>query len=155
MSRLSILVRCVVVLSLIGLMLYSEIPAASATYLSDDSAQYVIKSTLEKNGFIDVSTRIGDGRANGGEKALILAYRSSATTSSDLMSETAKILGAFVGAVKAGWDCDSLMTVVGTQSGGTAGTWYCKKEWKDEYLQGYLTDTDICLKVLGTMQSFS
>jgi hypothetical protein len=113
-----------------------------------------MKSTLENAGLNDVSTRIGDGRANGGEKVLVLSYRSFATGTNDLASETAKIVGAFIGTVKTGFDCDSLMTVVGTANGGTAGTWYCTKEWKDSYLNGEMNDDALILKVLGSMQSF-
>lgn len=149
-SRLRISVMC---LALLSLALCAGV--STVTALSDDSAQYVIKSTLEKEGFIDVSTRIGDGRANGGEKVLVLSYRSFATGTTDLATETAKIVGAFVGTVKSGWDCDSLMVVVGTSSGGTAGTWYCTKEWKYAYLDGQLDDSTLILKVLGSMESFN
>lgn len=139
-------------LVLLSLALCTSMPVAGA--LSDDSAQYVIKSTLEKAGLVDVSTRIGDGRTNGGEKSLVLSYRSFATGSSDLMLETGEILGAFVGTVKSGWDCNSLMTIVGTASGGAAGMWYCSKEWKDAYLAGQIDETALALKVFGTMKSF-
>ena len=150
MSKLSTVIIC---LALMSLVLCSGVSLASA-YLSDDSAQYVVKSTLENAGLNDITTRIGDGRANGGEKSLILSYRSSATDTSDLISETGKILGAFVGTVKSGWDCDSLLTVVGTASGGTAGMWSCSKEWKDAYLAGQLDEASLVLKVAGTMKTF-
>lgn len=42
MARLSIVTRCMVILSFIGLVIHFGIPTVSAAYLSDDSAKYVM-----------------------------------------------------------------------------------------------------------------
>lgn len=122
---------------------------AVASTQTDDQAQEIIKLALANGGFSNVTTQIGDGLDKGGEKNLTVSYRSGST---DLMNDTGVILGVFLEAAK-DWDVDSLNVTAVTSSNRTASTWYCTKEWKDAYLKGELNDTDIGIKVFGTMNT--
>ncbi len=126
---------------------------ASAGSISDNIAMDVIKKSLGDGGFSDVTTRIGDGRSEGGVKVLILSYRSEALTTEDFGLETSTILGSFLGTVEAGWDCDELWVAVGDRFGTAIGMWYCSKEWKEAYIKDSLTAEEVLLSVLGTMET--
>lgn len=127
---------------------------SSAGAVSDDEAVTVINNLLKDNGFSDVTTRIGDGRAQGGSKSLILSYHSKAVTTEALATETGQILGAYLGVIKLGWDCDGLSVVVGDRVGNAIGMWHCQKEWQDSWVKGKMSDEEILLRVFGTMQTF-
>lgn len=68
------------------------------------------------------SVQVADGRPNGGERVVIIAYNSSASTESDLAGEWGSILGA-VGsfARNQGIDLDAISIVVGDASGQMVG----------------------------------
>jgi tetratricopeptide (TPR) repeat protein len=126
---------------------------ATTRGISDDNAMDAIKKLLEDEGFSDVATRIGDGRAKGGVKTLILSYRSNALDTEYFGMETSTILGSFLGTVEAGWDCDELWVVVGDRFGTATGMWYCLKEWKEAYVHDRMTAEEVLLSVLGTMET--
>ncbi len=121
--------------------------------MSDDVAMSAIRISLRDAGISDITTQVADGRENGGTKSLIMSYRSLSTTSGGVSEEIGSILGAFLGTVKGGWDCDELSAVVGDSRGNAIGLWYCSKSWKDGYIEGTMTDEEIILKVLSTVQT--
>ena len=121
--------------------------------MTDELAVDMIKIVLMGYGVIDVDTLIADGRDKGGTKVLILTYKSTALNQDDLASEMGHILGAYMGAVKKGWDIDELSVVVGDIRGTAIGMWYCSKEWTNDFISGEITMAELSLKVLGSMES--
>jgi len=136
------------------ILLAATTSSVLASSISDNDAIYVIRSVLSDNGFEGVTAQVADGRANGGTKSLVLSYRSTAPGVEELVTETGGILGTFFGVVKTGWDCDELSVVVGDRNDNAIGMWYCTKEWKDAYVQGWMTIEEVGANVLGTMYSF-
>ncbi len=122
--------------------------------VSDQKATAVIKTTLGAFGISDITTMIADGREKGGVKVLILTYRSNALTETELAEEMGRIVGAYMGVVKGGWDIDELSVVVGNVHGIAVGMWYCSKEWTDSFIKGEITEKELMLKVMGSMTSF-
>jgi len=121
---------------------------------SDAIGEEVFQSVLEEDAGLDVvSLEIADGRPNGGEKAVVLGYQSTAIDEQELATETGFILGAYLGSVNEGWDVDSLMVVIGDVNEQTIGTWYCTKEWTDQFLAGEMDQDEISLRALQTMES--
>jgi len=124
------------------------------TLSNDEKYPNLIKSLLASEKGLDITTQVADGRSNGGVKALILGYESSALTETQLADETGAILGSFIGAVKNGWDIDELMVVVADTQGNAVGTWHCSKEWINDYLAGKVTMDWLVLKAVGSMTIF-
>jgi hypothetical protein len=123
----------------------------SSIYYDDEAVMDLIKTKLSDEGFQDVTTQIADGRDKGGVKVLILSYRSSAASEDILSEETGYIVGAYLGCAAAGWDIDELMVIVGDIAGNAVGTWYCEKEWTDDYINGRIRNEELILNVLGSM----
>jgi len=139
----------ILISSIVSVALASD---QSDTTTSDTDAKFIVSNTLSGAGIKDVSLTVADGRPNGGEKVLVLTYNSEAFDIDGVGAETAKILGAFLGAVGSGWDGESLMVVVGDITGKVAlATWYCSKEWTESYIHGDMTEKDILFNVLKTI----
>lgn len=126
-------------------------PTPNSIYYDDEAVMAVIETTLKDAGFQGVSTQVADGRDKGGVKVLILSYRSSAASADVLAEEVGSIVGAYLGCAASGWDVDELMVIVGDIEGNAVGTWYCTKEWTEDYINGRMTNEEIILKVLGSM----
>jgi len=121
---------------------------------SDAIGEDIFTSVLEEDAGLTVTNvEIADGRPNGGEKAVVLGYQSTATNETELATEVGFILGSYLGSVNEGWDVDSLSVVIGDLNGQTIGTWYCEKEWTEQFLAGEIDQDEVSLKALQTMES--
>lgn len=120
--------------------------------INDDIAKLTLLDAYSKLGIKDVSLRLADGRPNGGNKVLVLAYSSEAFDQKKTSTEIANILGPFLGTVEAGWDCEELWVVVGDITGKVAlANWYCSKEWTEAYVRGDMTSKQMASNVVGTV----
>ena len=139
------------------IFLFSSIPihAAPAEHyansISDNAANMAVEKTLTNYGVQIYKVNTFDGRANGGDKSMLIGYVSTEQSTDGVALEIDKILGAWLGVVKLGWDCDSMIAGIGGTNGMAIGTWYCSKEWKDAYLNGDLTQVQLVIKVIGTV----
>jgi len=126
----------------------------SDIYASDETATLLIEIALSDQGISGVTTQVADGRENGGTKVLVLSYRSTAPTETELAAETGCIVGAYLGAAKGGWDIDELSVVVGDVNGNAVGMWYCTKDWTSDYINGKISIDELSLKVISSMTAF-
>ncbi len=122
--------------------------------LSDNVAMAVMEITLKNYGLYDIDMKIADGRDKGGVRVLILGYKSTASTPTELAGESGAVLGSYTAGVKNGWDIDELSVVVGDIQGNAVGIWYCSKEWTDDFVAGKISIEELSLKVLTTMTTF-
>jgi len=130
------------------------LPTTTSTLDPNDDEMWIslMKTTLIRQG-IDVSSiRVANGRDNGGNKVVIVAYISHAYDEKGVAGEIGSVVGTFLGAKMKGWDIDELIGVIGDTNGQTVGTWYCDKEWAEKYIQGEMTLEDIGAKVLQTIE---
>ena len=126
----------------------------SDIYASDEKVTLLIRTALSGQGIRGVTTQVADGREKGGVKGLILGYRSTALTETELAAETGYILGAYLGAAEGGWDIDELSVVVGDVNGNAVGMWYCTKDWTSDYINGKISIEGVSLKVISSMTTF-
>ena len=128
-------------------------PTLDANDISDENAMLSIRTYLDDNGLLNVTTQIDDTQNDGEAKSLVMGYQSTAITPESLTQETGIILGAFLGAVKSGWDCEELVVTIRDVNGVGVGEWYCSKEWTEAYICGEMSLEELLLKVLNTMDT--
>jgi hypothetical protein len=133
-------------------VLLSAMVQPVAAEISDDAAKAAIKAKLDDGGISDAKIEVGNDTATGGDKFLIVSYKTLAGSTDGMATEMDTILGAFIEKVKNGWECDSMAAIIGTRNGGIAGTWYCDKEWKDQYFRGNLTMDDLSSMAISTLE---
>lgn len=128
-------------------------PTSTVTSTPSKDDEYyttLMKVALRDQGFDVESVKVANGRDKGGDKNVIIAYRSSATTTNEISTEMGSMTGVFAGAVKDGWDIDVMVVVMGDLQGTAVGTWYCEESWIQDYLEGSISDEELVVKVLGT-----
>lgn len=129
----------------------SQVQQKKSRTPSDKAAITTIKNLLENYVLFEVDAKVADGRTNGGTKVLILSYKSVASTPTRIAEELGIILGSYIVAVRSNWDIDELSVVVGDMQGNAVGTWYCEKEWIDDFINGKITDEELSTKALTTI----
>jgi len=134
-------------LILIWLLLTMLIPV-NAEQISDYEAQNLIKDSLSDQGLLDITTKIIDQSL--GVRALLIIYRSSATSIYGIGEDIGLILTSFLAITYDGWDCDELSVVVEDQFGNSVGSWFCTKEWKEAHLQNRMSKEDLIANVIST-----
>ena len=100
----------------------TETPVAVATstpeILTEEAWLAIYEAVLAQNEIQVTSAEIADGRAQGGERILIVSYISTIETAIELFSE----IGFFLGPTdREDIDLDSLLLVVGDQQGNAIG----------------------------------
>ncbi len=158
-----------IVLGVIGIMMFGGSNTPEVEYntnnekldesidtssFSDDSWISLLEINFNSYDLYDVDIRIAEGRVNGGDKAVLIGYRSTAQDEVELAGEMGLIAGTFLGAAKQGWDIDALVVIIGDSNGITTGMWHITQEWKDDYLTGKLTMEQISLKAFSSMEVF-
>ena len=128
-------------------------PTLDANDIPDETAMLSIRTYLDNNGLLNVTPQINDTQSEGGAKSLVMGYQSTAFTSESLAQETGIILGAFLGTVKSGWDCEELVVIIRDVNGVDVGKWYCSKEWTEAYISGDISLEELLLEVLNTMDT--
>jgi len=130
----------------------TPVPTATPTISPDGDDYYMrdIKTRLVRFGFDIVSMDVADGRAKGGDKALILTY----ITGDDISTEIGGITGAFAIAIQDGWDIDSMVVVMGDKSGNAVGTWYCEVDWINAYHDDEIRAVEMLDNVINTLTIF-
>lgn len=111
----------------------------------------IVVHSVEESGYDVENVQIADGRDEGGEKAIVLSYRSDATSEADLGEEMGTMAGAFAGAVEAGWDIDSMIVIMGDQDGNAIGTYHIEEQWVQEYLDDEITMETLAIRILSTL----
>ena len=142
------------------LMAFSPTPVAETVAqhdpthasMSDDRAKGLIATFLPTKGIEVAIVQVVDGRPAGGTKQLHIGYVSRATSVVAVAEDMGMVLGAFLGAVREGFDCDELIAFAGTDGRYVRAVWRCEKQWRDQYLSGTLSGEQVATLVRATLE---
>ena len=120
--------------------------------MSDDTAKVLISAVLLTKGIEVAIVQVVDGRPAGGTKQLHIGYVSRATSVVAAAEHIGMVLGAFLGAVREGFDCDELIAFAGTDTRTVRAIWRCDKQWRDQYLNGTLSAKQVGALAMATLE---
>ncbi len=131
-----------------------EVQVQKSELLTDEQRKLIIELALNKQPeLFNVIVAINDNRINGGNKGIIVSYKSMAVSVSALSYETGLILGSFIGSIDQGMDVDVLLIIVKDINDDIIGTFHCTKEWKEAYYNELITMEELVLKVLSSAET--
>jgi hypothetical protein len=110
-----------------------------------------LESSVQKEGISLQAIEVADGRSNGGDKMVIIGYRSSATTTTEVESEMEVSVEAFIDTVNHGWDIDGMVVILGEPDGTAAGQYHVEEEWIQSYLDGDISFETLMERIKDTI----
>lgn len=122
-------------------VLPTQTPAPTSTWTQDEKAILVKTALVSQIGIANV--QIADGRANGGERSIIVTYTSTATDEAELISEWGYIFGVVGGAqTDFNIDADTLSIIIGDSSGITVGIVVANMQDILDFIDGSITSDE-------------
>jgi hypothetical protein len=128
-------------------------PSPTPTISPSDDDYYTdqLESSVQKEGISLQAIEVADGRSNGGDKMVIIGYRSSATTTTEVESEMEVSVEAFIDTVNHGWDIDGMVVILGEPDGTAAGQYHVEEEWIQSYLDGDISFETLMERIKDTI----
>lgn len=126
----------------------TEITETTTKNSEDEYYSSILEIAFASEGIYTESIEVSNGRANGGNKAVVVKYASTATSSGELAYEIGGFTGAFTSVVEDGWDIDVMVVHIQETNGETAVTIYIREKWVQSYLRGEISQDELLSKVI-------